>query len=378
MTRKAHFERNTLRFPQKDFDMVKEGIVSLGIVGVAVVIVAAIFGAPYRPAITNQEIANQKPILVMQTAMGDLDGQGEMAAYGPPYNNGWHGVAQNIQSIGPFSPQTWWGTPYHLYTPNADVITPLTMLATASNNTALQAAIQTYNAASYTQQQAWDNNFTNALNKATVQNGQVVVPSGQYGPVQLMMNDELALAKSGLLSGALDRETNNGVYRWNIQNDLLFLQGPALHQYAKTIDMRGEQWGINHDEQAYPGPWWLTPYTFLYQVPPGSTSPSGDEIVAYTIAVLFGLLVLLPFIPGLNKLPRVLPVHRAIWRDWYKRLETTNACASCPLATSCNKEFHGPMTAAADHEIPACYDQTTSVGKGSHFVSQDSGIQPHA
>ncbi|PWI56895.1 cytochrome B6 [Sulfoacidibacillus thermotolerans] len=359
-----YFERNTLRFPQKDFDMIKEGVVSLGLVGVLVVGVAAIFGAPYRPAITNQDIANQKPILIMQTALGDLDGQGEMASYGPPYNNGWHGVAQNIQSIGPFSPQTWWGTPYHLNTATDDVLTPLSMLATASNDSALQTALQTYNLASYTQQQAWDNNFSNALNKATVQNGQVVVPPGNYGPVQLMMNDELALARSGLLSGALDRETNNGVYRWNIQNDLLFLQGAALHQYAKTIDMKGEQWGINHDEQAYPGPWWLTPYTFLYQVPPGSTSSSGDEIVAYTVAFLFLLLILVPFIPGLNKLPRALPVHRAIWRDWYKRLEQTNACASCPLSESCKKEFRGHAVTTTANAIPACYDQTSTKPAG--------------
>ena len=355
----AQFERNTLRFPQKDFDMIKEGVVSLGIVGVLVLGVAAIFGSPYRPAITNQDIANQNPVLVMQTAMGDLDGQGEMASYGPPYNHGWHGVAQSTQSIGPFSPETWWGTPYHLNTATADVLTPLTMLATASSDSALNTALQTYNLAPYSQQQVWNTNFSNALNKATVQNGQVIVPSGHYGPVQLMMNNELTLARSGLLSGALDRETNNGVYRWNVQNDLLFLQGAALQQYAHHIDMGGGQWGINHDERAYPGPWWLTPYTFLYQVPPGSTAASGDEMVAYMVAVLFFLLILVPFVPGLNKLPRALPVHRAIWRDWYKRLEQTNTCATCPLAQSCKKEFKGESVAATGTSIPACYDQTT-------------------
>ena len=30
-------------------------------------------------------------------------------------------------------------------------------------------------------------------------------------------------------------------------------------------------------------------------------------------------LVLLPFIPGLRSIPRWIPVHRLIWRDWYRQ-----------------------------------------------------------
>ncbi|WDL99241.1 hypothetical protein [Alicyclobacillus sp. ALC3] len=312
--------RATLKYPQKEFDLLKEGAIGIGATAVLVIGAAAIFGAPYRPAITNQQVAKTQPVVIMQTALGDLDGQGSMSTYGPPYNNN----TGSTQSIAGFSPEAWWGTPYQVNTAKADVLTPLSMLAKASQNTTLSSALKQYESAPASTQLKWDQNLTTALNKATVTNGQVGIPAGNYGPVQEMMNSELSLASSGLLSGALDRETNQGVYRWNNQNDLLFLQGTALHQVAGTLNMKGEQWGINHDEAAYPGPWWLTPYTFLYQIPPYSTSSAGDQMAAYTMGLLFLILVLVPFIPGLNKLPKVLPVYKWIWRDWYKSQRRSN------------------------------------------------------
>ncbi len=352
------FTRDSLRFPTKEFDLLKEGTISLVIVAVLVLVVAGIWGAPYRPAVTNEAVSKTMPVVIEQTALGDLNGSGSIASYGPPYNNGWHGNAGSIQSLYGFSPQTWWGIPYPVNTAQDDVIGPLTMLAQASGNQALSQAIHTYATASYTQQQSWDQNLQNALNHATVANGNVMVAPGQYGPVATMMQYELQLARSGLLSGALNHETNNGVYRYNVQNDLLFLQGQALHKIANQLDMSGEQWGINHDESAFPGPWWLTPYTFFYQIPPWNTSSAGDQAAAYTVGLLFFLLILVPFIPGLNKLPRALPVHRIIWRDWYNRLEKNRLCETCALRASCEKEFKDTRTPVASKNVtPNCYQQ---------------------
>lgn len=311
--------RDPQSFPQKDFDLIKEGTVSLIIVVILIVVVSLVWQAPYSPAITNQQIARSNPILMEQTALNDLDGQSAMATYGPPYNHGWKGNITAAQAIGVLNPEAWWGTPYQVIPYLADVMTPLQMLATASGNGGLQQALHAYTSASFARQQTWDSHYNQALTKATVTNGQVMIPFGAYGPVALMMKDELQMAQSGLLSGALDRETNQGVYRWNVQNDLLFLQGAPLTQIAKSRDMLGGQWGINHDEVADPGPWWLTPYTFFYQIPPWSTSSAGDEMAAYTAGLLFFLLILVPWIPGLNRLPRILPLYKVIWRDWYKR-----------------------------------------------------------
>ncbi|MCF8567531.1 hypothetical protein LLE49_22685 [Alicyclobacillus tolerans] len=306
------------RFEVKEFDLLKEGTLSFVILTIVVLVIAAVAGAPYRPAVTNADIATKDPVLFQKTALGYIDGSEDIATYGPPYNNGWHGNVTGVQSLGGFAPQTWWGTPYPVNAARDFVLSPLAKLATASGNSSLQNALNTYESASYAQQMTWNKNYRDALTKATVNGNQVTVPQGDYGPVQQMMQSELRFAQTGLLSGALAAQTNQGVYRWNVQNDLLFLQGDPLHQIAGNINMKGEQWGINHDEQAYPGPWWLTPYTFLYQVPPWSTASNADQLAAYTVAVLFLLLIFLPWIPGLRSIPRLLPVYRFIWRDWYR------------------------------------------------------------
>jgi hypothetical protein len=37
-------------------------------------------------------------------------------------------------------------------------------------------------------------------------------------------------------------------------------------------------------------------------------------MVVLTLALMF-----LPFIPGLRSIPRIIPLHRLIWRDYYRR-----------------------------------------------------------
>jgi hypothetical protein len=40
------------------------------------------------------------------------------------------------------------------------------------------------------------------------------------------------------------------------------------------------------------------------------------------MAALTLLLMFLPFIPGLRSIPRWIPIHRLIWRDYYRRQKT--------------------------------------------------------
>ena len=37
------------------------------------------------------------------------------------------------------------------------------------------------------------------------------------------------------------------------------------------------------------------------------------------MTVIFLVFLLLPLIPGLNRLPHALKVYRFVWRDWYRR-----------------------------------------------------------
>ena len=40
--------------------------------------------------------------------------------------------------------------------------------------------------------------------------------------------------------------------------------------------------------------------------------------ITYMTGLATILLLLVPFIPGLRDIPRLIPVHRLIWRSWYR------------------------------------------------------------
>jgi hypothetical protein len=70
---------------------------------------------------------------------------------------------------------------------------------------------------------------------------------------------------------------------------------------------------------SYPGQSWLWLFSFWYQVPAIGNLPNADLVVVGLMLFLTLLLALVPFIPGLRAIPRLIPVHKLIWRDYYKR-----------------------------------------------------------
>ena len=46
------------------------------------------------------------------------------------------------------------------------------------------------------------------------------------------------------------------------------------------------------------------------------TSANADLIAIYLTGLATLLLLAIPFIPGLRDIPRWIPVHRLVWRDW--------------------------------------------------------------
>ena len=45
------------------------------------------------------------------------------------------------------------------------------------------------------------------------------------------------------------------------------------------------------------------------------------------------LLLAIPFVPGLRDIPRLVPVHRLIWRSWYRRASSAGS-GSAPAETA--------------------------------------------
>ena len=69
---------------------------------------------------------------------------------------------------------------------------------------------------------------------------------------------------------------------------------------------------------SYPGQAWLWLYTFWYQVKPFSTSDNADALVWALMMLLSVGFVFIPFLPGVRSLPRLIPIHRIIWREHYR------------------------------------------------------------
>lgn len=299
--------------PSADFDMVKEALVAFGIVLALVVACAAIFGAPYSPAITIRQVAKTEPRALVATAARDLLGQSRLDRRGPPYQ-----ADGTYQHLGWFAPEKWLGVTHPVDPPVVDVLQPLQRATLL--DPALGTALQRWRASSAAQRQAWGSAFEAGLPHAVLTGtSTLALPAASAaasGPLPTMMDAELALARAGLLAAAIDGPGD--VYHYNVQNSVLFLQGDVLHQIAAKRDLLGSQWGILHEEGPYPGPWWVAPYAFLYQIPPYSTSPNGDLMAAGTMAGLFLLLLLLPLLPGVRELPHRLRVYRLIWRDYYR------------------------------------------------------------
>jgi hypothetical protein len=298
--------------PMKPYDLLREGLIVFVIVAVVVVVVSAVLSSPDYPTVRSEDVANRQPIAFLETSANILAGNSSIQDYGPPYTSD----TENAQNIIGIAPANWFGVRDRIDPVQDFIIEPLKRVAVLNEGVA--SALRSYEAASPDQEQAWLNAYLSALDEATVVSGEVQIPSGDYGPVPTLMNGMLDLGRAGLLEGALE-SSDKLPYTLDPTRSLLYFQDDVYAGVAEKLDLLGEQWGISHETGRYPGAWWLWPYTFFYQVRPMSSSDNADLQVGGIMIGVFLLLLLVPFIPVLNRLPRWAPVHRLIWRDWYAR-----------------------------------------------------------
>jgi hypothetical protein len=300
-------------YPQRRYDLVKEFVIALLVVTVLTFVLAAVFSSPDDHPATLASWSRANPTDFVTTALSELDGSSGTAGYGPPYNS-----AADGQKIGPVPLAKVGGVRIPIDTADSFVLQPLDTIATSSPQ--VRDALAEWRAASPAQQARWTDAYSKALDHARVVGGAVVVPSADAGPVPTLMTALLGMARTGALDGAL--VTKNGFYNDDYTKPLLFLgDGSYLSDRASAQHLGGDQWGMMNEVGNYPGQAWLWLYTTWYQVPPFNTSGNADALIWGIMAVLTALLVLLPFIPGLRSLPKVLPVYRLVWRDHYRRTQ---------------------------------------------------------
>jgi len=297
-------------FPTRSYDLVKEFVIAFVVVVILTVVLAVVFSSPDEKSITLSDWAQTAPNDVVATATGELAGTTTSAEYGPPYNS-----AATGQVLGPVQLQKWAGVRIPVDSAQDLVITPLRGV---SGDPALTSALDSWSSATAEQRQGWASAYADALAAAPDGDPAAVKASTSFGPVPVIAASFLQLARSGGLEGALDAHGN--FYKGDATRGLLLLSdGAYLEDQARARNLGGDQWGMMNETGNYPGQPWMWLYTFWYQVKPFSTSDNADAQVWALMMLLSLGLVLVPFIPGLRSVPRWIPLHRLIWRDYYRR-----------------------------------------------------------
>ena len=299
------------------FDILKELSIMTSLGLVLVIVLAVVFSSPDEKALSLKSVAADDPLGFTTVALSELSGSSTIAQYGQPYNTN----SGSVQSIGPVSPQQIAGVSLPVDTAQVYVIGPLG----TSDNPDTKTALSTFTSATSDQQSQWEDAYAKALDKADGtldQNGHLnVTYDASFGPLPTLFNSLLDMARSGGLDGYL-LTVDNRFYQTDFTKPLLFLNEKALPDRADQFKLLGNQWGMMNSAGMYPGQAWLWLYTFWYQVPAGPyNGPNADVAVWLTMAVLTLFLIIFPYIPVVNRLPRYLGIHRLIWRSHYAELE---------------------------------------------------------
>ncbi|HET9118588.1 MAG TPA: hypothetical protein VFN75_11045, partial [Pseudonocardiaceae bacterium] len=212
-TRTDAFDAAKWTGPTRRYDLVKEFVVACGVVAILVVVLAAVFGSPDEKALSLRGWSTDAPNDFILTASTELDGTSATATYGAPYTD----TSGAGQKLGPLPLQDWGGVRHKVDTVNDFVVDPLRSVV---GDAALTSALSTWSAAPASVQQKWASSYEQALTAAP-DNDPAKVKSGDYGPVPVMLNRLLGIARTGGLDGALTR--SSGFYTLDYTKPLLFL-----------------------------------------------------------------------------------------------------------------------------------------------------------
>jgi hypothetical protein len=317
------------RGPVRRYDILKEATIASAVVLALTFGLAGLLSSPDVPPVTIATWARVAPADFLATAASELNGTSETATYGPPYNT----QSGSVQRLW-FSPQVWPGVTQPVDAAQDFVITPLTTLA--RTDPPIAAALHRYSAAPTGQQLTWASNYANAVTKVRFVNGAPVVPRAADGPVPVMLAGELSLARSGALDA--DLLAQQPFYGTNFTKPLLFIEdGQYFASQAQAMNLSGSQWGVMNETGSYPGQPWLWLYTLWYQLPGWTNSANVDMIAIYMTGLATILLLLVPFIPGLRDIPRLIPVHRLIWHRWYQEQPAPSGSVDVVSSAPANK-----------------------------------------
>ncbi len=307
------------------YDLVKEASIAVAVITLLAIVLSVLFSSPDDKPSTIAQWSRELPVNFVTAATQELDGTSGTAEYGPPYNH--NGTGQHAWFL---RPQKWLGVSHPINTANDFVIDPL---KTVPDNPTLQSAVAAYQAAPQQTRKAWGEAYAKPLEeyeKASEEKkpppssvtldsstGAVSIQASGAGPIPTMMTGLLSLAQSGGLDGSL--LTSKQFFQTDYTKPLLFMaDGGLLAERAEGQHLLGDQWGMMNETGSYPGQAWLWLYALWYQVEPFKASANVDVLVMLVMGLLSLAFICIPFIPGIRDLPRVIPIHRLIWKEHYR------------------------------------------------------------
>jgi len=293
--------------------------IGFGFITVLAVMLAVLFSSPDERPSTLTQWARERPIDFLETAVSELAGTTIAAEYGPPYNHDAKG-----ERILFLRPQKWLGVAHPIVAGYDYVIAPLRAIR---GQPMLQADLTEYLGAPNYQKADGIEGFEKAIRNVKVgTDGSARVPAGEYENVDNVMNGLLSLAQSGGLEA--DLLPNGGLSLADYTKPLLFLgDGKMFEDRAARQHLPPNQWAMMDETGSYPGLPALWPYTFWYEIEPFKASKNRDILVWLVMAVLALAFVCVPLIPGLRSIPRLIPIHRLIWREHYRSARQPPASA---------------------------------------------------
>ncbi len=307
-------EASEWRGPLRRYDIIREAALATIVVAVATVALAGILSSPDVRPITIQKWATADPADFVGTAASELAGTSETATYGPPYNNASGSVQRLVISW-----QSAAGVWERVDPARSFVIAPLQTVS--GRDPSLEGALARWTAASPQQQTSWASAYLSAAAKVRFNSaGAPVVAPGRYGPVPVILAAELTLARQGALDASLIARSR--FYGTDFTKPLLFLEdGSYFGDQAQSQHLQANQWGVMNETGSYPGQPWLWLYQLWYHIPGFDSSKNVDLIAIYLTGLATLLLLFVPFLPGLRDIPRAVPIHRLVWRRYYRDAE---------------------------------------------------------
>ena len=143
--------------------------------------------------------------------------------------------------------------------------------------------------------------------------------AGNYGPVPVIIKAELTIAHNGSLDGyfqgsqqQLSTNTTNAT--------MFFSDGSLWGSIATAQGVAGDQWGVMNELWNFPGQVWLWLYSGMYQIPAlNPANNSNLDLDVGLLMIVFGFLLPMfaPWIPGINRIPRWIPLYKIIYRKYY-------------------------------------------------------------